>query len=1773
MKKKIYSFILAIIFVLNILPTNIVAHDLPLDFVKSYGEDEETVRIIVQVSKEYDINTVKKKVLQYKNTTLKKEFDLLISGFSVEIPSSYVGLIKKIPGVETVTKTTLYYPTMASSKLLTQSIQASKNFSNNGEGMVVSIIDSGIDVKHKDLQTLTNPEKAKIKTPFPLGENNKDTEFTLKVPYGYNFADDSYLVKGLESNHGIHVAGIVGANGSDEEVENKLAIDGVASEVQLLAMKVFSNDPNKKGASDDDIIAAIESSVEHYADIINMSLGSASGFMDDTNPVQRAINAAQEKGVLVVVAAGNDTANFAKNTNTAKTQNLYGRDDFGLVSSPSTAKGALSVASYENTHKFVNFLSFNAEGNLKQFEYKIAQGSYAKEVANMIYVNKGKPEDYTSVGNLNGKFALIERGDITFVQKVINAKNNGAGGVLIFNNEDSEMNGMVLTGAPKDMFVTSANRNVGLEIKQALEKNSNLEVKFNKTLTQVESSIANDFSSFTSWGTTSNLDFKPELSGIGGNVYSLDNDNGYVMENGTSMATPHVAGASAIVYSQLRKDLPGIDNYAVFVKKTLLNTAKIMTDNNYEEKLPFSPRRQGAGLVQTEDAIKNRVLASYENENGDAVGALRSFSGAKTFNVSLKNYGNDTVTFDVQAGKVITTATVNDFVKEVESSANIKSNVTKVTLLPNQIKNVEFTLDASTVTNDFVEGFIEFKSKNEKQPSIHFSYMGYVGDWNFENAFDKLDVEENKGQTLYSDTRLVTILKDPLNPFDQGVIVPLGVEVSPKMEEVTPSQNNFAISPNGDGFADVAIPQIGILRNLENVVFNVLNSEKKVVRKIGGVDFVREQSLSNYQDRVSKNMQFVTYPYIEGLWDGLLYDSKLGGLDVAKDGQYYIQALGRLNKDLPYQELLFPVKVDTVKPKIEIIKTTDNLNYTLTDKGKEVTFKVSDETGITSVYGKVGKTRYEAIKQENGTYKIVIPYNIEVSERLDIFANDYAFNEVRYSVDNIVGNDISITNWKNVIDKKIGIMGNSVIGRTNNSNTKYISFKFVNRETKEEEISQDFPIRFKDFSPMTNFSLNKEGKYDSYVIEKDQSKTVIKETSLGLLIYDYTAPTVAFNYSDKITDKALQKNPLESKAKNYVEYTMKLNSDGTATYTGKVSDNVFDPNELTLTIGSRENKVSIQKDGTFTYKLNTPSIEHFDFINVSQPNSTNNSDVSTTIEGLDLATSPVVKTRGKERTYVVTKYIPSTEEVKSVEAPFKLTIASKYILGLSNINSTVGDAVVERAGKYYFKIDGFTNKSDNVVFVDGQLASVNKTVDNGTHFVKEIEIVEGINDVNIRIESKDSTLLADTKVRVIFDKQLPNFVLKTPTQDKFKTEETTNEKGEKSETVYIETWEDVLEFTGKISDNGFGYNLTINNDYVVGNKNSSVFGDSKYGNNEKEFKKQVRVNDGDTVLINLEDNFGNKKELKYVIRKIEKPFKENVVLVDSIEKNVGDTLDVSELIKENPDNYDLQFVEQPDLSKAGNTIVKLRIIYDSDNIVEKEIPLTIIETIEEVTEDNKKSDEVLENNEDTSLPKNLENEIISLTDFATKSSIKGKKTILDGGKFIVTREDGENDKLPNSDTTTYKFVLRKGEESITKFDEKVTVSFPLDKYNLKNIYIVKDGNLEKVEYKVEKNDLYSYVSVDLSELYDVVVEYEIKELPDVIKEDDVKLEIDETLKTEEVNSSNKDDIKTETKDIKTDKPVTKENKQGLVKTNVSGMSYLLLSLFAFGAIISSKKKK
>ena len=114
--------------------------------------------------------------------------------------------------------------------------------------------------------------------------------------------------------------------------------------------------------------------------------------------------------------------------------------------------------------------------------------------------------------------------------------------------------------------------------------------------------VGGEPSDFTSWGTTAGLTIKPEIMAPGGNIFSSRNHNSYGLMSGTSMASPHVAGAMAIMLQVMEERYPGMDaeERIQLINTLMMSTA---TPSENDEGIAYSPRQQGAGLLNIANAI------------------------------------------------------------------------------------------------------------------------------------------------------------------------------------------------------------------------------------------------------------------------------------------------------------------------------------------------------------------------------------------------------------------------------------------------------------------------------------------------------------------------------------------------------------------------------------------------------------------------------------------------------------------------------------------------------------------------------------------------------------------------------------------------------------------------------------------------------------------------------------------------------------------------------------------------------------------------------------------------------------------------------------------------------------------------------------------------------------------------------------------------------------------------------------------------------------------
>ncbi len=203
-----------------------------------------------------------------------------------------------------------------------------------GEGVVVAVIDGGVDYNHQDLQDniWTNSKE--------IAGNGKDDDGNGFVDdvYGWNFHDNNNDTLDRDG-HGTHVAGTIAG------VNNDYGVTGIAYDAQIMSVKVLDDSGSGYYSS---IVDGIYYAVDNGADVINLSLGGEYPSWD----VDLAIAYAHESGVNVIMAAGNNSgetplypASYAdnygiavgavdRNDELADFSNRAGNDEINYVTAP-----------------------------------------------------------------------------------------------------------------------------------------------------------------------------------------------------------------------------------------------------------------------------------------------------------------------------------------------------------------------------------------------------------------------------------------------------------------------------------------------------------------------------------------------------------------------------------------------------------------------------------------------------------------------------------------------------------------------------------------------------------------------------------------------------------------------------------------------------------------------------------------------------------------------------------------------------------------------------------------------------------------------------------------------------------------------------------------------------------------------------------------------------------------------------------------------------------------------------------------------------------------------------------------------------------------------------------------------------------------------------------------------------------------------------------------------------------------------------------------------
>jgi len=961
------------------------------------------------------------------------------NGFALRAPLSLKDDIAALDGVERVQKAASFQAPKEDLSALEKSragtrvagamagLEDAWEQGMDGAGSLIAVIDTGLDLSHPafsdadmdldsvklDLEGVRERLAGLNAAEAYDGLTAEEVWRSAKVPFAFNYASGSLDVSnggGSAGDHGTHVAAIAAGVETDEGAA------GAAPGAQLLIMKVFGGDSSS--TSETALLAAVEDAVALGADVINMSLGVTSGFPEVKFAYAQALENAIKTGVVVCAAAGNEYSSAFQN-NSGEDLGRVENVDVGVINAPSTMDGALSVASVNGAEIYASgfltagedekdrFCHFNDNGplfGLRAFEDLLDLENHSTGAFEYVVIpGLGAPEDFDGV-DVEGRIALIRRGELTFAEKSDNARAAGAVAAVIWNNtgesinmdlsgvsEDNDMPCIIISQEDGDALAETAEGGVGM-----------LTVLSGMRLVEAEDGWQS--SAFSSTGPLADLTLKPDLAGVGGYVYAATDDKTYGTKSGTSMASPQLAGVSAVVLQYLREAC-GLTGHRALVRARtlLLNTAAPVLQ---EDGVEYSPRKQGAGLVNAGRAVSTPVwLSVYGSSQPKAeLGDDEDRKGVYTFSFTAHNGTRLEQSYRLRASVLTETAEEGRMLQQARradvqvsfSGDGVDGNL--VTVPAGGRARVEVTVRLSREeqlrlreefpNGIYVEGFVYLSAADGDAPDLSIPMLAFYGDWGSAPLFER--------------TAAADLASASAQPGDGNCPTPFGVLTGGsgflgqnpvvQEEEYIPERSN-ALNDSGIGGGVIDDVVLDLLRDAKRITVEMVDDGGEVLYSVTAKDVVKSCVLGS-----GGAMQ----PAVFGQYESLYFDP--GEYGLGDGSTFTVRITGEKLDDGPntVETMELPVYIDGQAPKIDRVTETQKDGRTI------LTVTVQDNyyTAGVMVYVGNGENQKKTWPVNQKERSQAVTLELDITDLLDkadspvvVGAIDYARNPSYFTLD------------------------------------------------------------------------------------------------------------------------------------------------------------------------------------------------------------------------------------------------------------------------------------------------------------------------------------------------------------------------------------------------------------------------------------------------------------------------------------------------------------------------------------------------------------------------------------------------------------------------------------------------------------------------------------------------------------------------------------------------------------------------------------------------------
>ena len=758
MKNKILSLIISMLLCFGTVPHAMASDEVmlivELDGGTGFFPDSEAFAPM-SVSEETEREEIIAEIKENINSEIEipETYDVLLNGFSLSAEYSDIDKIKEIPGVKSVyVAQTFYTPQLKYSKeQISITPQISDTLGYTGKSRLIAVIDNEFESSHdffkispenpklsrEDVVSIVNGGKLYSKI------NSEEVYKSEKIPFAYDYGNGDYTTEGSLKTHGTHVAGIAAGNGG-VAIDNSV-MSGVAPDAQLALMKVADDSGSMR---ENVIIKAIEDAIVLGADSINLSLGSDYSPYYTNSAFSKVIQKARDLGVFTAVSNGNAARGYKSKTPFA--ENI----DYSAGGTPAAYADSVAVASANSIGNYGRTPQLELPSKIKI--NALTQNGFESKLGKNLYYEYQIYDPSDAETDFERKLAVVKRGRNINVYTLFDSlKSAGALGVILWNSEEE----YVLL--PNDLALPAAvvTNSGGALLENAEDKRVQLISGF----TEIEGGTKEKLSYFSSWGFTENFDLKPEISAPGSLIYSSVSGGDYTLMQGTSMASPHIAGAAALLnqYIEENEYLKETDmNRASLIENIMMSTAEVQKSS---ENLPYSPRWQGAGVIDISKALAASVILkasggkSKLNLGNNLSDVIPIDFSVK--NISDKNVEIDSVSFDVftddyeeKNGKIYVAGS-----KRLTGSGEVDEIIT---LSAGGEKDVSFKINLSEkelsenkeiFRNGFyIDGYIYLNCSDGN--CYNMPFCGFYGDFTKVPYFDETMYSAG-GSLLFDDTK------------------------------------------------------------------------------------------------------------------------------------------------------------------------------------------------------------------------------------------------------------------------------------------------------------------------------------------------------------------------------------------------------------------------------------------------------------------------------------------------------------------------------------------------------------------------------------------------------------------------------------------------------------------------------------------------------------------------------------------------------------------------------------------------------------------------------------------------------------------------------------------------------------------------------------------------------------------------------------------------------------------------------------------------------------